>query len=82
MLKIGIPILVVVLMLVIGTGIVLAKQADASVLGGPTVSYDGYRSGGWGGCWNSGYCLGPGAGYGLGGWSDNNPANYPPCHGY
>ena len=39
-LKIGIPILVAVLILVIGAGLVLAKEKDTSVLAGPTASYD------------------------------------------
>jgi hypothetical protein len=80
--KIGIPVLIAVLMLVIGTGLVLAKQNDTPVLTGPTASYDGYLGGTWEGCWNNGYCSGPGVGYGPGSWSRNNPANYPPCHGY
>ena len=40
LLKIGIPILIAVLVLVIGAGLVLAKEKDTSVLTSPTVSYD------------------------------------------
>jgi len=114
LLKIGVPILAAVLVLVIGTGLVLAKEKDTSVLTGPTASYDddysGYsqchgpqysncpmggncpmvgnypcagNGGGWVGCGGSGYCKGPEAGYGPGGWSGDNGANYqPPCHRY
>ena len=40
-LKIGIPILVAVLILVIGAGLVLAKEKGVSVLTGPAALYDG-----------------------------------------
>lgn len=40
LLKIGIPILIAVLVLVIGAGLVLAKEKDTSVLTSPTASYD------------------------------------------
>ncbi len=40
LLKIGVPILAAVLVLVIGTGLVLAKEKDTSVLTSPTASYD------------------------------------------
>ena len=87
LLKIGIPILIVLLMLVIvGTGIVLAKERDTSVLTGPVAAYDGYSNCRGAGCWNggySGYCPGPEAGYGPGGCCGGNPGNYQPsCHGY
>jgi hypothetical protein len=83
LLKIGIPILIVLLMLVIvGTGIVLAKERDTSVLTGPAAAYDGYPNCRGAGCWNGGYCPGPGAGYGPGGCSGGNSGNYQPsCHG-
>jgi len=45
LLKIGIPILITVLVLIIGTGLVLAKEKDTSVLTGPTASYDDDYSG-------------------------------------
>jgi hypothetical protein len=78
--KIGFPILIVLLMLVVvGTGIVLAKGPDTSVSTRPA-AYDGYSGGTWAGCWNNGsYCPGP---CGRGGWNGDNPGNYPPCHGY
>ena len=101
-LKIGVPILVAVLVLVIGAGVVLAKENNISVLNGPTASYDNDYSrcpqctglqypncpcadsgGGWQGYSNNGYCPGPGACYGPGGWSGDNDASYqPPCHRY
>ena len=96
LLKIGIPILVAVLVLIIGAGLVLAKN-DAPVLTGTSVSYDGGypgcpqsstcpclgNGGEWEGCGGGGYCKGPGAGYGPGGWAGDNDANYqPPCHRY
>jgi len=84
LLKIGIPILIVLLMLVIvGTGIVLAKERDNSVLTGPTAAYDGYPNCRGAGSWNGGYCPGPGAGYGPGGAYGGTSGNYQPsCHGY
>jgi hypothetical protein len=84
LLKIGIPIFIVLLMLVIvGTGIVLAKEPDTSVLTGPGAAYDGYPNCRGAGCWDGGYCPGPGAGYGPGGCCGGNPGNYQPsCHGY
>jgi len=86
LLKIGIPILIVLLMLVIvGTGIVLAKEPDTSVLTGPAAAYDGYSNCRGAGCWNGGYCPGTGAGYGPGGCcggNSGNSGNYQPsCHG-
>jgi hypothetical protein len=76
MLKIGIPIMIVLLMLVVvGTGLLLARQ-NTSALARPTASYAGYTTGTWVGC--GGYCTGAGAGYGPGG----NSGNYPSCHGY
>ena len=45
LLKIGIPILITMLVLIIGTGLVLAKEKDTSVLTGPTASYDDDYSG-------------------------------------
>jgi hypothetical protein len=79
--KIGIPILIVLLMLVVvGTGIVLAKEQDGSVSTGPAAAYDGSSNGTWAGCWNSGgYCPGP---CGRGALNGDNAGNYPPCHGY
>ena len=90
LLKIGIPILVAVLVLIIGTGVVLANN-DAPVLTGSRASYDdGYSrfpmaGYGPGGCPMAGYGPGgcPMAGNGPGGWSGDNDANYqPPCHRY
>jgi len=40
LLKIGIPILIAILVLIIGTGLVLAKEKDTSVLTGSRASYD------------------------------------------
>jgi len=91
LLKIGIPILVVVLVLVIGAGLVLAKENDTSVWNCPYASYDCSQcpvqqyancpfvgNGGEGGdCLNSCSCQGSGASYGFG----NNSTGYqPPCH--
>jgi hypothetical protein len=80
LLKIGIPTIIVLLMLiVVGTGIVLAKGPDTAVSTRPA-AYDGSTSGTWAGCWNSGgYCPGP---CGRGGGYENNTGNYPSCHGY
>jgi len=78
LLKFGIPILIAVLVLTIGTGLVLAKN-DAPVLTGSRASYD---DGSWR-CPMAGYGAGgcPMAGYGPGGWSGDNDANYQPsCH--
>ena len=77
--KIGIPVIIVLLMLiVVGTGIVLAKERDVPVTTG-SAAYDGVRAG----CWNNGgYCPGP---CGRGGAYGNNPdnstpsSNLPPC---
>ncbi len=79
--KIGIPTLIVLLMLiVVGTGIALAKGQDNPVSTGPAAAYDAYPNGNWAGCWNSGgYCPGP---CGRGGWNGDNSGGYPPCHGY
>jgi hypothetical protein len=69
-LKFGIPVLVAVMVLIMGSGIVLAKN-DVPGLTGSKASYDG------------GYWTCPGAYYGPGGRSGDNDANYqPPCHGY
>jgi hypothetical protein len=71
--KIWIPILIVLLMLlVVGTGIALAKGADTTVSTRPVTADAGNPYGGWG------YCPGPC----WGGWSGSNSGNYPPCHGY
>ena len=98
LLKIGIPILVAaVLVLVIGAGLVLAKESDTSVLNCPYVSYNcsqcpgqqytdcpfACNGVGSGGCGGGGYCAGPGAGYRQAGLSGDNDASYqPPCHRY
>jgi hypothetical protein len=77
LLKIGIPIIIILLMLiVVGTGLLLARGSNTSALTRPTASYAGYTTGTWVGC--GGYCTGAGAGYGPGG----NSGNYPSCHGY
>jgi hypothetical protein len=84
--KIGVPILIVLSMLVVvGTGIALAKGPDTAVSTQPAV-YDGSPGstcpGGCNisGCWNGGgYCPGP---CGRGGEYGTNSGNYPPCHGY
>jgi hypothetical protein len=77
LLKIGIPIMIILLMLVVvGTGLLLARGSNTSALTRPTASYAGYTTGTWVGC--GGYCTGAGAGYGPGG----NSGNYPSCHGY
>jgi len=95
LLKIGIPILVAVLVLVMGAGLVLAKENGSSVLDCPYASYDcsqcpgqqyancpfAGNGGGWGGCGGGGYCAGPRAGCGQSGLADDNDAGYqPPCH--
>ena len=75
LLKIGIPIVIVLLMLlVVGTGILLARGQDTTVSARPTASYAGYSNGNWVGC--GGYCGG------SGGWYGGNSGNYPPCHSY
>jgi hypothetical protein len=79
--KIGIPIMIVLLMLVVvGTGVLLARERDTSALTLPTALYAGYSTGTLVGC--SGYCSAAGAAYGPGGWYSGNSGNYPPCHGY
>jgi hypothetical protein len=41
------------------------------------------NGGGWQGYADNGYCPGPGACYGPGGWSGDNDTSYqPPCHRY
>ena len=45
LLKIGVPILIAVLALVISTGLVLAKEKDTPVLTCPAISYDDEYSG-------------------------------------
>ncbi len=81
-LKIGIPILVAVLVLVIGTGIVLANGNDYSRCPQYTGSqYLNCPCAGNGGYSNNGYCPGPGACYGPGGSYGDKDASYqPPCH--
>jgi hypothetical protein len=84
-LKVGIPILVAVLVLVIGAGVVVANDNDYSRC--PRYAGSQYLNcpcagsgGGWQGPNNS-YCTGPGACYGLGGRYGDNDAGYqPPCH--
>lgn len=79
LLKIGIPILVAVLVLVIGAGLVLAKEKDTSALSCPYASYDCAQclgqqytdcpfAGNGGGCGGCGGCGGGGycAGPGAG----------------
>jgi hypothetical protein len=94
LLKIGIPILVAVLVLVIGAGLVLAKENDSSVLNYPYASYDCSQcpcqqyancpfagNGGWEGCGGGGYCAGTGVGCGQrGSCGDNDTSYQPPCH--
>jgi hypothetical protein len=83
LLKIGIPVIIVMLMLiVVGTGMVLARGGNTAVSTGPTISA-GYPSSTWAGCWyNGSYCPGP---CGRGGAYGNNPdnstpsSNLPPC---
>jgi hypothetical protein len=78
LLKIGIPIMIILLMLiVVGTGLLLARGSNTSTLARPTASYAGYSTGTVPSC-----CLGQGGFYG--GNSGNtgntgNPANLPPC---
>jgi len=90
--KMGIPILIVLSMLVVvGTGIALAKGPDTAV-STQAAAYDGSSGGTWAGCWNGGgcgnsggcwsnggYCPGP---CGRGGEYGANSGNNPPCHGY
>ncbi len=71
LLKIGIPILIVLMMLLVaGTGIAFAKNQYTSVSTQTVASDAGYANGGWG------YCHGPW------GWNAGNTGNYPPCYGY
>ena len=76
--KIGIPVIIILLMLVIvGTGIVLAKERDVPVTTG-SAAYDSS----WAGCWNNGgYCPGP---CGRGSSNGYNPSGNSPscCRGY
>jgi hypothetical protein len=81
LLKIGIPIMIVLLMLiVVGTGLLLARERNTSTLTRPTASYAGYSNGTLVSC--GGYCSGQGAAYGPGGLYGGNSGNYPPCHSY
>jgi hypothetical protein len=81
LLKIGIPIMIVLLMLVVvGTGLLLARERDTSALTRTTVSYAGYSNATWVGC--GGYCTAVGAAYGPCGWYGGNSGNYPSCHAY
>jgi hypothetical protein len=91
LLKIGIPVMVLVFVLGIGTGLILAKGNDASVLTGTTVAYADYAGCSqcpgvqYAGCPcagnGSGYCAGQGAGCGQGGLSGGDDDKYqPPCH--
>jgi hypothetical protein len=74
LLKIGVPILIMLLMLVVvGTGVVFAKNQSTSVSTQTVAADAGYSNGGWG------YCQGS---CGWGGWNGGNSENYPPCHGY
>ena len=90
LLKIGIPILVAILVLVIGAGLVLAKETDTSILNCPYASYDCSQCTGqqYTACpfadnGGGGYCTGPAACYGQGGLSGDNDTSYqPPCHRY
>jgi hypothetical protein len=78
--KIGIPIIIVLLMLVVvGTGLVLAKEQNTSTVATNAVNDAGYSNGTWVGC--DGYYWGQGGGYGRGEY-EGNSGNYPPCHGY
>jgi len=72
--KIGIPVIIVLLtLIVVGTGIVLAKDRDVPVATG-SAAYNGT----WTGCWsNGGYCPGP---CGRGASNGDNPSgNNPSC---
>lgn len=98
LLKICVPILVAVLVLVIGAGLVMAKENNTSALNCPYSLYDcsqcpgqQYTScpfadngGGFVGCGSGGYCAGSGAGcYGQGElFGDNDDSYLPPCHRY
>ncbi len=73
--KIGMPILIVLLMLiVVGTGIALAQGPLTAPSTGPVTADAGYANGGYG------YCPGPCGGWG--GWNGTSTGNYPPCHAY
>lgn len=72
--KIGIPVIIILLMLiVVGTGIVLARERDVPVATG-SAAYDTNVAGC---CSNGGYCPGP---CGRGASNGDNPSgNYPSC---
>jgi hypothetical protein len=74
LLKIGIPILVALMMLVVvGTGIVFARNQDNQVSTQTVAADTGYYNSNWDNC--PGSC-------GWGGWNGGNSGNYPPCYGY
>jgi hypothetical protein len=71
LLKIGIPILVVLMMLVVvGTGVAFARNQDICVSAQTLAADTGYANGTWG--YFPGHC----------GWNAGNTGNYPPCYGY
>ena len=83
LLKIGIPVIIALLMLiVVGTGIVLAREGNTAVSTRPA-AYDSDPDGTWGGCWyNGAYCPGPcgrGGTYGGNQGSSAPSGNLPPC---
>jgi hypothetical protein len=83
LLKIGIPVIIVLLMLlVVGTGIVLAREGNTTISTRPATNA-GYPNGTGAGCWyNGSYCPGPcsvGGAYGSNPGSSTPSGNLPPC---
>ena len=75
--RIGIPVIIVLLMLlVVGTGVILARGTENAVTASPAIAA-GNQVGSWAGCWYNGtYCPGP-CGRGL--WNGDNSGNTPPA---
>ena len=76
LIKIGVPVIIVLLMLlVVGTGVILAKGTETTVTTAPAITA-GNQVGTWAGCWYNGtYCPGP-CGQGL--WNRDNSGTIPP----
>jgi hypothetical protein len=76
LIKIGIPVIIVLLMLlVIGTGVILARGPETTVTTAPVITA-GNQAGNWAGCWYNGtFCPGP-CGRGL--LNGDNSGSTPP----
>jgi hypothetical protein len=71
LLRIGIPILILLLMLVVvSAGVAFAKNQDTPISMRTVAADTSYTNSGWGYC--TGNC----------GWNGDSTGNYPPCHGY